>query len=354
MTSELVRVLLCPPWLNTIVENDGEFTMIAFCLFGAGRIGSVHADNINANPRTTLKYVVDIDAAAAFRLAEKYGAATADVATALADSSIDAVLIASATATHADLIKASVRADKAIFCEKPLDLDLCRAEECVDLVQRSKLPFALGFNRRFDRNFQTIHEAITTGQIGEVETVIIISRDPAPPPVEYIIQSGGIYRDMMIHDFDMARWLLGEDPIEVYANGSCLIDSAIEVAGDVDTAAVVLKTETGKFCQITNSRRSVYGYDQRIEVFGSNGMLRTGNELNNLVTHHGCDGVMRAKPVEFFIERYADAYRRELEDFVDAILNNRAPLVTVRDGYQALLLANAAAKSDRSGKAIRP
>lgn len=328
--------------------------MISFCLFGAGRIGSVHADNINANPRTTLKYVVDIDGAAASRLAGKYGVTTADVDTALADSSIDAVLIASATATHADLIKASVKGNKAIFCEKPLDLDLRRVEECVDLVQQADLAFALGFNRRFDRNFQTIHEAITTGQVGDVETVIITSRDPAPPPEEYIRQSGGIYRDMMIHDFDMARWLLGEEPIEVYANGSCLVDSAIAAAGDVDTAAVVLKTETGKLCQISNSRRSVYGYDQRLEVFGSNGMLRTENELNDLVTHYGRDGVVNAKPVEFFLERYADAYRRELEDFVDAILSNRAPLVTARDGYQALLLANAAVESDRSGKAIRP
>jgi len=328
--------------------------VISFCLFGAGRIGSVHADNINANPRTTLKYVVDIDGAAASRLAGKYGATTADVDIALADSSIDAVLIASATVTHADLIKASVKGNKAIFCEKPLDLDLRRVEECVDLVQQADLPFALGFNRRFDRNFQTIHEAITTGQVGDVETVMITSRDPAPPPEEYIRQSGGIYRDMMIHDFDMARWLLGEELIEVYANGSCLVDSAIAAAGDVDTAAVVLKTESGKLCQITNSRRSVYGYDQRVEVFGSDGMLRTENELNDLVTHYGRDGVVNAKPVEFFVERYADAYRRELEDFVDALLNERPPLVTATDGYQALKLANAAAESDRSGKAVRP
>ena len=158
---------------------------------------------------------------------------------------------------------------------------------------------------------------------------------------------------MMIHDFDMARWLLGEEPIEVYANGSCLVDSAIAAVGDVDTAAVILKTETGKLCQITNSRRAVYGYDQRIEVFGAKGMLRTENELNDLVTHYGRDGVASARPVEFFVERYADAYRRELEDFVDAVLNGRAPLVTATDGYQALVLANAAAESDRIGKAVQ-
>ena len=158
---------------------------------------------------------------------------------------------------------------------------------------------------------------------------------------------------MMIHDFDMARWLLGEEPIEVYANGSCLVDSAIAAVGDVDTAAVILKTETGKLCQITNSRRAVYGYDQRIEVFGAKGMLRTENKLNDLVTHYGRDGVASARPVEFFLERYADAYRRELEDFVDAVLNGRAPLVTAADGYQALVLANAAAESDRIGKAVQ-
>lgn len=327
--------------------------MISFSLFGAGRMGIVHAQNINANPRATLKYVVDIDGGAASRLAGKYGATATDLETALSDPSIDAVLIASATVTHADLIKASVRGNKAIFCEKPLDLDLRVVEECVDLVQQADIPFALGFNRRFDRNFQAIHQAITEGQVGDVENVIITSRDPSPPPVEYIRQSGGIYRDMMIHDFDMARWLLGEEPIEVYANGSCLVDSAIGVAGDVDTAAVVLKTESGKLCQITNSRRAVYGYDQRVEVFGSNGMVRTENELHDLVTHFGRDGVVSAKPVDFFIQRYEQAYRRELEDFVSAVLNNQPPLVTAVDGYQALLLADAAAESDRSGKAVR-
>ncbi len=219
-------------------------------------------------------------------------------------------------------------------------------------MQQADIPFALGFNRRFDRNFQAIRQAIIQGQVGDVENVIITSRDPSPPPVEYIRQSGGIYRDMMIHDFDMARWLLGEEPIEVYANGSCLVDSAIALAGDVDTAAVVLKTESGKLCQITNSRRAVYGYDQRVEVFGSKGMVRTENELHNLVTHFGRDGVVSAKPVDFFVERYEQAYRRELEDFVSAVLNNKPPLVTAVDGYQALLLADAAAESDRSGKAV--
>ncbi len=327
--------------------------MISICLVGAGRIGSVHAANINANPRATLKYVVDVDASLASRLAGECGASVVDVSTALADTSVDAVLIASATATHADLIEESAKARKAIFCEKPLDLDLGRAKKCVELVQQADLPFGLGFNRRFDRNFRAIHESIATGRVGDVETVIITSRDPEPPLVEYIKRCGGIYRDMMIHDLDMARWLLGEEPVEVYANGSCLVDTAIGAAGNVDTAAVVLKTKTGKLCLITNSRRSVYGYDQRIEVFGSGGMLRAENELNDLVTHYGTDGVVSSRPLEFFVDRYADAYRRELEDFVDAILNDHAPLVTAADGYQALVLANAAAESDHIGKPVR-
>ncbi|MBE9553028.1 MAG: Gfo/Idh/MocA family oxidoreductase, partial [Proteobacteria bacterium] len=245
--------------------------MIDVCQFGAGRIGKIHAASIAAHPGARLRYVVDVDRQAAAELAEAYGADVVEAAAALADASVGAVVVASSTDTHADVAEAAARAGKAIFCEKPIDLDIGRVDACLSALKQNGASMFVGFNRRFDPSFAALHGAIRDGRVGKVEMVSITSRDPAPPPLDYIKVSGGLFRDMTIHDFDMARWLLGEEPVEVFATGSCLIDLGIGQAGDIDTALVTLKTGSGALCQISNSRRAVYGYDQRIEVLGEKG-----------------------------------------------------------------------------------
>ena len=325
--------------------------MLKICQFGAGRIGKIHADNIARNPRTQLVAVVDVHRESAEDLAKQHGAAVGEGLAAL--DGADAVVIASSTDTHADLIEAAAKAGKAIFCEKPIDLDSARVEGCLDIVAQSGVPLALGFNRRFDPSFEAVHAGIAEGRIGKVELVAITSRDPGPPPASYIRVSGGLFRDMMIHDFDIARWLLGEEPVEIYATASNLVDPAIGAEGDVDTAVVTLKTAGGAIAQISNSRRAVYGYDQRVEAFGSLGMLRAENRAATTVEYAGADGVVRDKPLHFFLERYADAYRRELDDFIDAVLEGRAPRAGGEDGKRALLLADAAWESVKTGVPVR-
>lgn len=326
--------------------------MVSFCQFGAGRIGQIHAGNIAQHPRARLKTVVDVDARAAAALAERYGAAVGSRDTALSDSGIDAVLIASSTDTHADLVEAAARAGKPVLCEKPLDLDRKRAELCAETARKAGIPLMLGFNRRFDPNFAKLHKQLREGRIGRLEMLTITSRDPGPPPLDYVKVSGGLFRDMMIHDFDMARWLLGEEPTEVFAAASSLVDSAIGGVGDVDTAVVTLKTAAGTLCQITNSRRATYGYDQRIEALGALGMLRAGNVVESTLEFAGAAGIVGEKPLHFFLERYAAAYRHELDHFIDALESKRAPMVTGEDGVRALVLAEAALESARTGKAV--
>lgn len=326
--------------------------MVSFCQFGAGRIGQIHAGNIAQHPRARLKTVVDVDARAAAALAERYGAAVGGRDTALNDPGIDAVLIASSTDTHADLVEAAARAGKPVLCEKPLDLDRKRAEVCAEAARRAGIPLMLGFNRRFDPNFAKLHKQLREGRIGRLEMLTITSRDPGPPPLDYVKVSGGLFRDMMIHDFDMARWLLGEEPTEVFAAASSLVDPAIGGVGDVDTAVVTLKTAAGTLCQITNSRRATYGYDQRIEALGALGMLRAGNVVESTLEFAGAAGIVGEKPLHFFLERYAAAYRHELDHFIDALERKRAPMVTGSDGVRALVLAEAALESSRTGKAV--
>ena len=326
--------------------------MINICQFGAGRIGAIHAGNIARHPDARLQMIVDVDRAAAESLAGRYGAAIGDQAAALADSAVDAVVIASSTDTHADLIEAAARAGKAVFCEKPLDLDRSRAAACLAVAQECGVPLMVGFNRRFDPNFARFEQHIRDGRIGNLELLTITSRDPAPPPISYVRVSGGLFRDMMIHDFDMARWLSGEEPVEVFAAAGVLIDPAIGEAGDVDTAVVTLRLRSGALCQISNSRRAVYGYDQRIEAFGSKGALRAENVVESTVSLAGADGIVSEKPLHFFLERYAEAYRRELDHFIDAIGNGTAPLVGGADGVRALALADAALQSLQTGCAI--
>jgi myo-inositol 2-dehydrogenase/D-chiro-inositol 1-dehydrogenase len=324
--------------------------MIELALFGAGQIGSIHARGIAANPEARLKYVVDTRPEAAQRIAAATGAAIVDRATALGDAAIRGVVIASATDTHAEIAIAAAQAGKAIFCEKPIDLALDRVDACLAAVARAGVPFQIGFNRRFDPSFRAVRDGIDSGRVGTVELVIITSRDPAPDNEDYLRVSGGLFRDMTIHDFDMARFLLGEEPVEVFAAGSCLVDPVFAKLGDFDTVMVVLRTASGKLCHINNSVRAVYGYDQRIEVFGSSGMLRAANRTPTSLEYSGADGIVSDKPLYFFLERYADAYAAELRSFVAAIAEGRAPVPGAEDGLRAMLLAEAALASSKSGR----
>jgi myo-inositol 2-dehydrogenase/D-chiro-inositol 1-dehydrogenase len=328
--------------------------MLEFALFGAGRIGAIHADNIARHPEARLKYVVDVSRDAAERIGQKtHAEVLGDPSKALADPAVKAVLIASPTNTHVDLIIASARAKKAIFCEKPIDLDLARVDVALAEIQKAGVPFFIGFNRRFDPSFAKLREESRSGAIGKIEMVTITSRDPGPPPMDYVKVSGGIFRDMTIHDFDMARWLLPEEPVEVFASASCLVDPKIAAAGDLDSAMIVLTTAGGVLCHIQNSRRAAYGYDQRIEVLGEKGMLQAGNKTDTTISRWTKDGVSGDKPLHFFLERYADAYKHEMAHFIDAVSRN-APLGTgPKDGKQALALAEAALESLRAKKAVR-
>lgn len=327
--------------------------MLEICQFGAGRIGRVHASNIAAHPDARLRYVVDVDGEAAAALAKKHGASVCDAESALADPQISAIVVASSTDTHAEFVEAGARAGKAIFCEKPIHLEMARVDACLSVLRECGATMFVGFNRRFDPSFAALQAAVRAGRVGKVETVSITSRDPAPPPIDYIKVSGGLFRDMMIHDFDMARWLLGEDPIEIFATGGCLVDPAIGEAGDIDTALVTLKTASGALCQIGNSRRAAYGYDQRIEVLGERGMLRAENRQPTSVEQSTAEGTLTDPPLHFFLERYADAYRNEMSAFIDAVGDGPASGPDGGDGRAAQALAEAALASFESGKAVR-
>ena len=327
--------------------------MLRFGLLGAGRIGKLHGGNIAGSAKAKLVAIADVDAAAAKALAAATGAEAASADQILADRSIDAILAASSTDTHADYIEKGARAGKAVLCEKPVSLDAKRIEACLKVVEAAGTPLMIGFNRRFDPNFAALKKRLSAGAVGKVEMVTIISRDPGPPPVSYIKVSGGLYRDMMIHDFDLARFLLEEEPVEVHAVGSVLVDPAIGEAGDVDTAMVMLRTASGKLCQISNSRRATYGYDQRIEVHGSEGMIRAGNIHETTVEVAGKAGFTADPILNFFLERYMGAYRAELEAFIDAVEAGKAPAPSGRDGLMAQRLADAATESRASGQTVR-
>ena len=293
--------------------------------------------------------VADAVPAAADALAASTGAKVMDAGALIADPDIDAVIIGTPTTTHYDLIHAAAAAGKAIFCEKPIDLSVDRIHACLAAVEQTGVPFMTAFNRRFDPNFAHLQRQIEDQVIGNVELVTILSRDPAPPPIGYIKTSGGIFRDMMIHDLDMARFLLGEEPVELTAAASCLVDPEIGQAGDFDTAVVTLKTASGKLCQISNSRRATYGYDQRVEVHGSKGMLRADNMLENTVELSNADGMCKAATQPFFLERYAAAYRAEMEHFVAALETGASVAPTGHDGLKAQMLADAADAAARDG-----
>jgi myo-inositol 2-dehydrogenase / D-chiro-inositol 1-dehydrogenase len=322
-------------------------------LLGAGRIGRIHGGNIAVHPRAQLAAVADADAAAAQRLAAVHGTAISTVDAIIASPEIDAIVVCTPTDTHADLIERAVRAGKAVFSEKPVDLNAARIRACLDIVRSASGRLMVGFNRRFDPSFSALRRRVAAGEIGSVEVVTIISRDPQPPHPGFVERSGGLYRDMMIHDLDMARLLLGEEPAEVHAVGSCLIDPAIGAAGDFDTAAVMLKTVSGRIAQITNSRRATYGYDQRVEVHGSEGLLSAGNRRATTVEHANANGYARDPVLPFFLERYADAYRLELDAFINAVLDGTALTPDGEDGLRAQLLADAATEAVHTGRPVR-
>jgi myo-inositol 2-dehydrogenase / D-chiro-inositol 1-dehydrogenase len=327
--------------------------MLTVGLLGAGRIGRIHGSNAASHPRAKLAAVADANTAAAAALAAETGAAAASVDEILADDAIGAVLICTPTDSHAELIERAARAGKAVFCEKPVSLDLARTEACIKAVEDTDGRLMVGFNRRFDPSFGDLRRRIGEGEVGEVELVTILSRDPAPPSMAYIRSSGGLFRDMMIHDFDMARFLLGEEPVEVQATAACLVDPAIGEVGDVDTAAVLLKTASGKIAQISNSRRATYGYDQRIEVHGKLGLLAAGNRRATTVERATAEGYLRGPALNFFLERYAEAYRAEFDAFVAAASGGATLVPDGRDGLMAQRLADAATQAAASGVAVR-
>lgn len=325
---------------------------VDICVVGAGRIGRIHAVNIAAERGARLRYVVDVDAKAAAALAANTGADAASLDVALGDERVRGVVIASSTDTHLPMIQAAARAGKAVFCEKPLDLDAGNARACIAAAADAGIDLFVGFNRRYDPSFRRLKNEIAAGTVGAVETISITSRDPAPPPLAYIRRSGGLFRDMTIHDFDMARWLLGCEPGWVVATGSCLVDPAIGEAGDIDSASVILQTVHGATCYITNSRRCSYGYDQRIEVFGAAGLVRAGNDTATRVEVATAAGFVREPALPFFLERYREAYRLQMQDFVRALQGESHGLAGGDDGLRALLLAEAAERAARSHQRI--
>lgn len=326
---------------------------VRFGLLGAGRIGRVHAKAITADANAKLVAVADAFPAAATAIADQYGCDIRTVDAILAAKDIDAVVICTPTDTHADLIEAFARAGKAIFCEKPIDLSLDRVQACLKVVRDAKATLMVGFNRRFDPHFRAVRAAIDAGTIGAVEMVTITSRDPGAPPLEYIARSGGIFRDMTIHDFDMARFLLGEDVTEVSAMAAVLTDPAIGKAGDFDSVQVMLKTASGKQAMISNSRRATYGYDQRIEVHGALGAVTAENQRPVSIEIATAAGYTRPPLHDFFMTRYIDAYAAEIATFIAAVGGKGKAAPTGEDGLVALALAEAALKSVAEGRTVR-
>jgi myo-inositol 2-dehydrogenase/D-chiro-inositol 1-dehydrogenase len=326
---------------------------IKFGLLGAGRIGKVHAKAITGDANAKLVAVADAMPAAAQAIADQYGCDIRSIDAILAAKDIDAVVICTPTDTHADLIEQFVTAGKAVFCEKPIDLSLARVKACLEVVRAHKGTLMVGFNRRFDPHFRAVRAEIDKGSIGEVEMVVITSRDPGAPPVDYIKRSGGIFRDMTIHDFDMARFLLGEEITEVVATAAVLVDPAIGKAGDFDSVQVLLKTASGKQAMISNSRRATYGYDQRIEVHGSKGAVSAENQRPVSIEVANAAGYTRPPLHDFFMTRYTEAYAAEIATFIAALTGKGAAEPTGEDGLIALALADAAVKSVAEGRVVK-
>ena len=329
--------------------------MLRIAVLGCGRIGRMHAANIAAHPRATLAAVYDIHAPSAAAVAERHGVpamSSADEVFAAGD--IDAVLVATVTDTHADYIEKSVAAGKPVLCEKPIDLSLERVNRCAEAVLSKGIPIQIGFNRRFDPGHRAAWKAARSGEIGDLHQVIITSRDPGMPPRAYYEAAGGLFRDMTIHDFDLARFMLGEEPEEVFAIGGRLIDPAMmQELGDYDSSMVVMRTKSGKQCHINNSRASTYGYDQRIELLGTAGMVISDNRRpHELRRFSAAQTQASGAYLDFFIERYREAFDAEIDAFVTSVERGEAPEVGFEDGRRALVLAEAAMKSAREGRFV--
>ena len=324
-------------------------------LFGAGRIGRIHAHNLTRSiPEAHLSVVVDISREAAERCAADFGIPSfgEEEARIMEDPSIDAVVICSSTPTHPELIRQAAFAGKHIFCEKPLALDLQEIDDALEAVREYEVTLQVGFNRRFDPSFHQAREAVAAGRIGTPHLVRVTSRDPEPPPAEYVRASGGIFLDMTIHDFDISRFLAGDEIEELYATGSTLIDPAIGQAGDLDTAMVMLRFAGGALGAIDNSRRAVYGYDQRVEVFGSEGQVVVGNRTSHQAVYSNGQGVHGPLPLYFFLERYQESYLAEMKAFVGSVIEDSPPPVTGRDGRRAVELGLAAWRSHRENRPV--
>lgn len=323
---------------------------IEVALVGAGRMGQVHGPNAAAHPGLHLKYIIDARPGVAEAMAGRCGAAVATLEQALADPAIAGLLVCSTTDQHLAHATAAVRAGKAVFCEKPVGLDLDEVRAAQPRFADAR--FLLGFNRRFDPHFRALARRLADGGIGELETLHLVNHDPAPPPPGFIPGSGGLFRDFTIHDLDLARWLLGEEPCEVFAMASCLVDPDIGRQGDVDTARILLRTPRGRLCVISNTRRSGCGYDQRIEAYGSAGRLAAGNVALDTVASLDASGSRGAPIQPDFQGRYAGAYRAQLDHFADVLHGRAEPAVGYADGVAALALADACARSVEAGAAI--
>ena len=329
--------------------------MLNFSLMGAGRIGKMHAGIIDAHPDCKIQFIYDINKEFVNDLSSKYGATVATSSNeALTNENVDAILIASATPTHTEFITKGSNAGKAIFCEKPIDLDINKVNDCREAIKNTSVPIQIGFNRRFDNSHRKLQQAKVANEIGKLEMLIITSRDPAPPGIDYLKAAGGFFRDTTIHDFDLARFILGDDPIvQVSAFGSQLVSEDVKKVNDHDTAMFILKSRSGILIHINNSRRAVYGYDQRVEIFGSKGMMISNNQTPTSVQKFSQDSTESRDPIHyFFIERYEQAYKDQFNDFVQTIKNNVSPSVSFEDGRNALILANAAYESYNTGRVI--
>jgi myo-inositol 2-dehydrogenase / D-chiro-inositol 1-dehydrogenase len=324
-------------------------------VFGAGRIGRIHAGNLAALPGVTLQFVCDPVADSASQLAQALGAQVSTPDAVLADKSIDVVAIASPTDTHSDLIHRAAAAGKQIFCEKPIDLSVPRAVECAAAVKAAGVACMIGFQRRFDPTFAEAQARLVRGEIGAAEMLVVTSRDPGAPPAQYLKGSGGIFRDMLIHDFDIFRWVLchdGDEAATLYATGSVLVDPEIAKVPDIDSSVVTIRTKRGRLAQINTSRRAAYGYDQRFEVLGSTGMLQCGNVRPTEVVQSDAASVRGDKPEHFFLQRYREAYRLELVHFFECLRSGAPFRTTIADGVAAQKLADAAAQSLASGQVV--
>ena len=327
-----------------------------FGVIGAGRIGKLHAENLATRvPGACVRRIADPILASARETAERLAIPTfsADYRELLDDREIDAVAICSSTDTHARIIAEAARAGKQIFCEKPIAFDLAKIDEALAAVREAGVQLQIGFNRRFDANFRRVRAVVAEGGIGEPQILRITSRDPAPPPLEYIRVSGGIFFDMTIHDFDMARFLVGSEVTEIYAAGGVRVDPRSGEAGDIDTAVITLRFENGAIGTIDNSRKAVYGYDQRVEVFGSAGMIAAQNNTADNVVLSGAGGVQSAKPLYFFLERYAESFVAEMKEFVECVQSGRKPSVSGEDGRKPVVMGMAAARSYRENRPVR-